>query len=143
MASDRLADGYRGRGTYEGWRRVAVQRGVQDLFEAYLAALHASGASYILFNENRSVVGHYRHDGAGQALALMSVLPGDSERGRGLWIGYSETNARKLGLPVPPPSLPEGFAGRPQARADNTWRFGYIADADQLRAMIAGLTGRR
>lgn len=123
--------------SYEGWLQVALDKGVEELFKAFLSIAKEHHAS-ITYNKSKSVAAHFPTlDGKGKPPPLFSVLLYKSNDQDGLWLGYSQTNARKIDAHVTLDVLPDKFDKVPVKQGNNQWFFGYISSEEDIRNLFS------
>lgn len=129
-------------GSLEQWLEVAAEREITELITCYVAEAEKLYPSDIAYNIHRSIAIHFAtRSSSGKGSPVISLHPKKSNRNKGLYIGFSNQNLKKVfGREMPKNALPANFEDVPVIQGSNNWRFGYFATEEDIRQLLKGIS---
>ena len=125
--------------TYEEKMEFARNKCVDGLFQSYLSVAEESDAN-VVYNKKSVAAEYPPQDGKGKLRPLFSLWLNNSDEQRGLWIGYSQTNEKVIGLHISQQHLPNSFERKEVVKGRNQWLFGFFDSDQAIRRLFSAVS---
>ena len=119
---------------FDFWEENASKNGILELFYFYLKELEKFSNAETIFSKERSVfLKLNKHP-------IISLHPKKSNCVKGLRIGFSETNIKKLGVELQQSiDLPKDFEHEREIQSGNVWIFSYFDSEEKILSSMESL----